>query len=185
MKTKQILADSIAKLNAISEKIELVRDCERCGGTGKREHWDKTRTDKVPCNNCGQQGCFYRPMLGDLLKMVVSIQNDKLRLRSASPKRGNHTACRAAYVWRIARFNGGEDVTMPMMAPMMLGDDPYKEYLEALADFAAKACCGTNMAGALRWAPLLGSASFADVEKYMANNPQPASALPCGPVVMD
>ena len=182
---KPPLASIITKLSAISEKLEPYRTCPRCKGTGTRAHWDKKITELLPCNNCNGSILFHAPNFGDLAKLVLSDRTGPITLKSSTPKRdGTNLMNRAAYVWRIARFNGGLDVTMPVMAPIMLGDDPYIKELDSLADGCAKLACGTNMAGAIRWAPLLGSASSEAVDKYIEKHPQPASALPCGPVVM-
>jgi hypothetical protein len=72
-------------------------------------------------------------------------------LRSKAP-----TERRAYYVWRMARFHGGADMCMPMMAQIRCSGDPYLPELDSLADAVAKVAYGSNMRAAQRWAPLLG-----------------------------
>ena len=62
----------------------------------------------------------------------------------------------AYYVWRMARFHGGVDVTMPIMASLFAPKDKVLlATLDTLADVIAKESFGTNMAAARRWRGLI------------------------------
>jgi hypothetical protein len=76
------------------------------------------------------------------------------------------------------------DVTMPMMATMDLGNDPFRKELDAIASAFARMFCGTDMAAALRWGPLIGGISQEEADAYMEKHPQPATAQSMGPVVI-
>ena len=52
---------------------------------------------------------------------------------------------RAYYVWRMARFHGGADMTMPVMAGMNASGEPCKETLDKLADTMAREAFGTDL----------------------------------------
>jgi len=86
---------------------------------------------------------------------------------------------RAYYVWRMARFHGGADVTMPVVASVLRGNDPFVKELDALAELVAKKVFGTDMAAALRWGSALGFLNQAIPAGL------PGSAYPNGPVVLD
>lgn len=169
-------------LNKFTNSLEPTRPCGKCGGTGVRKWSDGDK----PCRDCKEMGFLTRP---DFLVLfnAANIKNKegKYRPRTGRPKDGGtRSDSRAYYVWRIARFNGGVDVTMPMMAELELGDDAYRPELEKLADIIAKVFYGTDKAGALRWAPLLGYMSEKDAEDFRAKNPQPMTAHPSGPAVI-
>ncbi len=153
------------------------RICPRCEGKGTtfskgfttqegRVYPDKTSK----CYNCDGALQFYPPNLDEIL---VNIKGRK-GLRSARPKEA-----RSYYVWRLARFHGGADVTMPMMADLELGSDPFKKELDQISEQVAKVVFGTDMAAACRWGGLLTNV---DTVKYARETNQPASAFPCGPV---
>lgn len=157
------------------------RPCPRCNGTGKYVTkgftWNDERTGKQTvypdkektCYECNGTGKFLKPNVPEI---IANIKGRK-GLRSARPKDR-----RAYYVWRLARFHGGKDVTMPVCADMELGRDPYKPTLDLLADAVAKRVFGTDKAAAYRWGRALGY-NLPRVEGL------PASAESCGPVVMD
>ena len=86
---------------------------------------------------------------------------DSRRFRKSPPelwKQGNQGIAnrRAYYVWRMARFHGGADVTMPMVADLFCGRDAYRPELDAYADALAKKVYGTNLAAVHRWYNALG-----------------------------
>lgn len=68
-------------------------------------------------------------------------------MTSPSTKDG-YQAARAYYVWRMARFNGGIDMTMPMSADLVVRGDPFRAKLDALADAVAKRAFGLDMSAA-------------------------------------
>lgn len=124
-----------------------------------------------PCLTCKGALEIEAPNEAEIRAAVAGRpKNGRPTLRSKRPDDE-----RAYYVWRIARFHGGADVTLPMMATLSLGRDPWKPELDALADRIASEVFGTRLAGASRWATALG---------YIPEAPAglPASAYPCGPV---
>ena len=68
------------------------------------------------------------------------------RLRSARPKDR-----RAYYVWRVARFHGGVDMTMPVMASVEIHGDPYRAELDALTDAMERKYLGSDLRAARIW----------------------------------
>lgn len=185
MKTKpsQILKDStVSAWATLQDKWDFKRECPRCHGTRLVPHWNGSGENQL-CKNC-DDGYFKLPILSEILDGIASIYKKKIKLRSSRPQYGTNTlAHRCYYVWRIIRFEGGIDVTMPMMASMELGEDPYRKELDAIASAFARWFCGTDMAAALRWGPLMGYCTEAEAEKYMETHPQPATAQSCGPVL--
>lgn len=70
-------------------------------------------------------------------------------------------ACQAYYVWRMARFHGGADITMPPIMAMLFVDSRHYSQgdiseLDRFADTLAEETFGTSMAVALRWGRALG-----------------------------
>jgi hypothetical protein len=96
------------------------------------------------------------------IAQLISTQKGKKAFRKAWPsnlspwKTKDVTIRRAYYVWRLARFHGGADVTMPMTADMMNAGDPFKTVLDQLSDVVAQKVFGTHMAAANRWGRALG-----------------------------
>lgn len=146
------------------------RICPRCNGLGYVVSIGNGR--ELTCLGCGGSLQFYPP---DLEKILADIKGRK-GLRSARPK-----DARSYYVWRLARFHGGADVTMPVMADLELGLDPFKKELDEITDMVAKVAYGTDMASACRWGGFLTNV---DTVTYAEETNQPASAFPCGPVKM-
>jgi hypothetical protein len=56
----------------------------------------------------------------------------------------------------MARFHGGADVCLPMMAEMDINGDPYEPELNALAEAVARKVFGTDLAASMRWGRALG-----------------------------
>ena len=151
--------------------IDSAFTCKTCSGSG--EYFFKGFTslegkvykDRVqPCSSCEGRKIF--PDLTDPDKhhldgSIHSSQGARKGLlkksftspyRSKSPTWEHYIQeCRAYYVWRMARFHGGADVTMPMTADMLLRGDPLKPQLDVLSDEVAKKSFGSNMIGAMRW----------------------------------
>ena len=154
------------------------RICLGCLGTGRNVQEAFTFTDKEAgtttdyprrvsvCHGCNGSGKF------DPVDTVVILDEIRGRrgLKTARPR-----SPRGYFVWRMARFAGGADVTMPMTASMGVRHDPFKPELEALADAVAREVFGTDVAGAHRWGRALGALDR-DTEGL------PASAYPLGPV---
>jgi hypothetical protein len=119
-----------------------MRDCKRCNGTGRSKY------DDAECHACDGRGTFGPP---DEQAIRTAVRGRK-GLRS-SPRGLDD---RAYYVWRMARFHGGADMTMPVMAALLIDGDPYQEELDALADALAREYFGSDMRAALRWGRALG-----------------------------
>lgn len=118
--------------------------CERCGGTGQGTLYER-------CPACRGRGRFEPPDYAAILRAIRGRKG----LRSRPP-----AGAREYYVWRLARFYGGQDVTMPVLAFVRILGDPYQADLDALARSVAKRVFGTDLAAAARWAPLLGLGSL-------------------------
>ncbi len=116
------------------------------------------RTDK--CNACNGEGTF--PIVdipAILARIIVTQGKTKGRLKSAMPspwKTTDVNETRAYFVWRLARFHGGKDMTMPMTAYMVVSGDPFRKELDTLSDAVAKAAFGTDLAAAAVWGKAFG-----------------------------
>lgn len=154
-----------------------MENCTRCKGTGitVREafvgptgtHWPRT---EEPCPFCDGRGTFSPP---DCAAIVKAIKGRK-GLRSKRPD-----DARAYYVWRFARFHGGADVNLPMMATFEVAGDPYVKHLDVLAELVAQRVYGTDKAAAMRWAHAMGHEVS---DAYLKGEILPPSAQPGGPV---
>jgi hypothetical protein len=155
------------------------RVCGDCKGTGKG--YRKTEA----CSSCNGEGRFPEPDYQKILSMIVTSRGGKERIKSSpnsiSSRINDITACRAYYVWRLARFHGGIDVTMPALAGILSWADPFKSELDDFACEVARRYFGTDLAAAARWAPLLGLRG-GDLQKIKG---LPPTAYSNGPVTMD
>lgn len=165
------------------------RPCGRCKGEGTtfskgftslegKVYPDKTEV----CYSCNGAKEFSAPNGSAILDIITTsrgMKDGKRKIRAAWPSKLDHykdrELGRAYFVWRLARFHGGKDVTMPCTADMVVRSDPFKPELNAMAEQVAKHCFGTDMAAAMRW----GSAFGLDVPSIPG---LPATAYPCGPV---
>ena len=120
------------------------RACLKCKGTGKRAAFDVF--PETECYSCDGKGIFKEPDY----EAIKSACKGRKGLKSTRPKDE-----RSYYVWRMARFHGGKDTTMPIMASVGVGGDPFVGELDKLADELAKQYFGTDIAAALRWKGLL------------------------------
>lgn len=129
--------------NGIAESM----DCTKCKGTGTITY---NSLDLPPrdCFYCDKKGKFERP---DFDGIVAALKGRK-GIRTAKPKDNK----RAAYVWRMYRFHAGIDVTLPVMASLDIGGDPYATLLDDLAGVLARKYTGSDTRGAARWARALG-----------------------------
>jgi hypothetical protein len=168
----------------LTSDLTIDRSCDRCHGSGRiHSTWDVDEgPDGRECSRCKGRGTF--PGL-DLTKIIDALFTKKGKSRSfrkSFPSKLDHFGdlfgARCYYVWRLARFHGGADVTLPMTADMVTRGDPFKKELDALADLVANRVYGTNLAAAYRWGGLLGFAP-APLQGL------PSSAYESGPVVMD
>ena len=137
------------------ENFELSpRHCERCKGSGIREPMFAGDT-RSKCRPCDGAGTFQAPNEAEIRAAIIATRGkNKGKLRSSYSSFKNPP--RAYYVWRLARFHGGADVTMPVMADVLNGGDPFKAELDTLADTIARESFGTDLAAAFRWGRALG-----------------------------
>ena len=155
-----------------TDSTQAPRICQSCKGTGKRTYSDK------PCLTCNGQVNIEAPNVQSILTLIKGRRG--LRSKAPDVHGVNWTLLnlRAYYVWRLARFHGGMDVTMPMTATSLVHGDPFVHELGALAEAVAKRVYGTDMAAAYRWAGALGGS-------VTVPDGMPASTYSCGPVVLD
>jgi len=149
------------------------RTCQRCNGAGFTNLFGTKRT----CRICGGSGRVEKPDFEKIYDEITVTRNGEKTLRKSRPpyKRGP----RAYYVWRMARFHGGADVCMPVVAEAEIHGDPYQQELDCFAEMVAKRFFGTDMAAVYRWAPLLGLGELPE------RNDLPESAYRNGPVVTE
>lgn len=126
------------------------RPCNSCKATGLhiREAFSHNGTtypeSRRPCYTCNGAGTMPAPCEATIRAAIKGRKPGSIR--SARPKDR-----RAYYVWRMARFHGGVDVTLPVMAAMNIGGDPWVKELDALADKVAREAFGSDLRGAMRW----------------------------------
>lgn len=163
---------------SITAPVELTapdsRHCTKCAGLTRRpgyywikENGERYTAPETTCHYCNGSGQF--PAL-DIAGIADEIKGRK-GLRSTRPK-----STRAYYVWRMARFHGGADVTMPVCATMDIAGDPFTKELDILADAVARKVHGSDMRAALRWGRALGH----DIPR---NAHDSDSTQSCGPVL--
>lgn len=146
------------------------RECKSCKGSGKSDY-----SRDGNCTLCRGARVLAAPDVPYILRAIAGRKG----LRTAAPdhygKAYTLANVRAYYVWRLARFHGGADVTMPITAETLIHGDPWRAELERIAELVAKRAFGTHMAAAYRWAGALG---------HSVNVPDgmPATAYSCGPV---
>jgi len=172
--------------NGKGRAMEQSRECTRCKGKGTLFHKGFTSLDgKVypdeerKCVYCDGKGSFPAPDFADLVNRCFVGKPPRRRFRKSAPKHygAGLAGHRAYYIWRLARFHGGADVCMPIVATTQVHGDPYVRELDLAVDKVAQAVYGTDKAAAYRWGSALG----------MLDEPAPAglpsTAYPCGPAV--
>lgn len=140
--------------------------CPRCDGNGVTTlaAMGSYPARDVKCLTCNGDKTFDAPLWADIAPGLFTKRNGKVSLRKSPPndtsgRRKNRTEARRYYVWRMARFNGGVDVHMPMEANWVAGGDPWEPVLDVFADAVALVSFGSRTAGADRWAAALGYTS--------------------------
>lgn len=115
------------------------------------------------CSACGGLGEFSEPEVLAVVKPIIATKGKNkgsIRASMSAPwrEKGEQgiAEARSYYVWRMARFHGGIDVTMPMSASLLSRGDPYMDKLEAMASEVAKRSFGSDMVAALTWGKALG-----------------------------
>lgn len=145
--------------------------CKRCNGTGREKYsWEEFDRE---CSRCGGTGIFKNPIddFGAMLKLMTGRKG----IRTSFPFEMQGKNPRAYFIWRMARFHGGKDVCMPVMADMRISGDPYEDLLDHMASELAKKAFGTDMAAAYRWFNALGGS-------LKIPSGMPETAYSCGPV---
>lgn len=172
--------------NETSKTVDVTtaRACERCKGEGRtHSQWAKDNGFEGPegrhCNSCNGKGSFDGLDIKALVDSVFTTKGGKKSFRKSFPSKLNRYqdkfAARSYYIWRLARFHGGADVTMPVTADMVTGGDPFKKELNLVAEYVARAVFGTDEAAVTRWGLALGLIN--EAPKGL-----PATAYECGPV---
>lgn len=156
--------------------------CKDCHGSGKHMATYMTPPREYACSHCQGKGSFDRPDSAALIAAITTSRGaaeGKRRLLKAFPKKLDHYkggfAARAYYIWRLARFHGGADVCLPMVADMLNRGDPYLPVLDVIAEHVARGAFGTDMAAAYRWSGSLHSGMLPIPDGL------PATAYPGGP----
>lgn len=145
-----------------------MRPCKRCNGEKVTHSKGFTALDGTvypdrtsKCHSCDGVGEFPEVDESEIRKAITATKGKnkgKLRASMTSPlSKDGVSAARAYYVWRLARFHGGVDMTMPMMADLMIRGDSFRPELDKLADIVAKENFGTDLAAAFRWGRALGA----------------------------
>lgn len=133
--------------------MEAEKACPSCEGTGKRERFGTGQI--IDCYECNGAGKFMAPNWSEIIGILFRTMKDgKKRWKAKAPnwrKMPDPLGPRCYFVWRMARFDGGKDVTLPVGASMTLGRDPYRDELEAFASMIAAAVFGSNKRGHARW----------------------------------
>jgi hypothetical protein len=150
-----------------------MRACTVCGGTGKNSWNNKS------CFACKGKGYFPEPNYMQILEGICTSRGSKKAFRRSKPPVDESTVhgARIYFVWRLTRFHGGADVTMPMLAELAIEGDPYHDELDAFAGKIAEIVFGTQFAATARWGTLLGLGHV--------SGELPASAYEGGPVLLD
>lgn len=165
-------------------EIDATRPCKRCHGEGRthsrfavEQGWEGP--EGAECRWCHGKGHFAKPDFKALVDVIFTTRGGKKTFRKSFPSKldryGSTDAARAYFIWRLARFHGGADVTMPITAEGFMLGDPYEKELDEAAGIIARKVFGTDLAATSRWGRLLG---------FATESPKglPPSAYESGPV---
>ena len=136
------------------------RPCKSCEGSGTYfspafTYGDHSYPDEArPCSSCKGVGHFDPIDVAAIRKEIFSSRGKHGLKASLNSYKASH---RGYYVWRMARFHGGADMTMPVMAGVWTHSDPFIADLDALADVVAREAFGSDLKAALRWGRALGA----------------------------
>lgn len=168
------------------QKFLLEAPCTRCKGSRSVSYDIGTKTRTHECGACAGRGTFPGVDVVALVRMVLVSKPNAAGRRTfrrswpskLSPWRTNDPVVRRAYyVWRMARFHGGADVTMPFTANCVVHGDPHIDCVDLIASLVAQRVFGTDRAAMYRWGNLLGFVKDAPPAGL------PESAYEGGPVV--
>lgn len=119
------------------------RPCAKCEGAGSLE----IAGERYGCGCHGRM--FQAPDVDAIVAAIVSTRGpSKGKLRTSAPDKSN---ARAYYVWRMARFHGGKDVTLPFTAGIINRCDPFMAELDAIVDAVAQRAFGSADKAAEAW----------------------------------
>lgn len=122
--------------------MEPYRTCGDCKGTGKG-HYDPV------CRDCKGTGTREAPDIKALVMGALVSRGKRKGHLLRSPRSDWND--RQYYVWRLARFHTGADVTLPVMASVRLGRDPYRTEVDQTAEKMAEILTGRPSRGVARW----------------------------------
>lgn len=116
------------------------------------------------CSTCQGRGEMPQPDWSAIFEAVTTkrgAEKGNRKFRASPPEAWKQSSLgianrRAYYVWRLTRFHGGADVTMPISAMTYAGKDAWLPELEYYASQLAKKVYGTDLAAAHRWFNALG-----------------------------
>lgn len=160
------------------------RPCAACKGSKTTDrHWDGKGFGLGPCKECNASGIQFAPDVAAILELITKKTKTGRAFRQSKPKLNechDKLHAQAYYVWRLVRFHGGVDVTMPMVASLFMNSRHYAwmDHLDLIVDALAKRTFGTNLAAAYRWSNALGGSLTVPAG-------MPATAYSGGPAVMD
>ena len=141
--------------------MEINRDCPACKGTGKLPEikYEGGSFAASICYDCKGRGDFPPVDIENLLQRIKGRKAGTIKsvMTSYLPagEKDELAYRRAYYVWRMARFHGGKDMTMPVVAAMGIGSDPFIKELNEIVDAVAKTAFGSNMRAAYAWRGLI------------------------------
>lgn len=163
-----------------TQSIPETKPCGRCKGKGQTDYeWNGTTHTTGTCSECKGSGQINKPDFAQILDLITKPGKNGRTFRKSKPafenEFRNRWEGRAYFVWRMIRFHGGADVTMPVCATSAIHYDPYFDELDQLASLLAKRFFGTDMVAAYRWGNALGY-------NLPVPDNMPASAFSCGPV---
>ena len=171
----------------LANSVSPLLPCGNCNGAGHKLRKgftveDEDGTREYPskwkiCHDCKGIGYFDAP---DLRAILNAIKGRKpATLRSKRPDNN-----RDYYVWRLARFHGGKDVTMPMTAELMIGCDPYRTILDEFARAIASNWFGSSNYGNARWMlAMYGSHDYKDIPRDLGMLPTYDSDKPLSELI--
>lgn len=146
--------------------MDATRACKTCKGTGKVDrcycadgrrcyHHERGIDPVESCNSCKGAGNFSAPDITAIIaEITVTRGSGKGRLKKSM--NSFKATARGYFVWRLARFHGGADMRMPMVAEWGMHGDPFEPELNKIAELVAKRAFGTDMAATAAWGRALG-----------------------------
>lgn len=158
------------------------RQCGWCKGVGSTE---SLRGMAHKCLTCCGVGSIARPDFKAIVDSLFTTRGPSRGFRKSFPFKAHNpfeggSAAMTYKVWRLARFHGGADVTMPTTCELFTERNPWNDELDAFARIIAKLVFGTDMAATLRWGRMLSSSFDLKVSGRM-----PVTAFEGGPAVLD